>query len=145
MTAIGPGYIELIGLGFLIATCLARRSSEATKEPGEFRAPHGRWVDIASPYDPVCIGSSITGTPAQTLSVVNQRHLWKLLKEHMSYFENPAVGAALARSAERGLLANVSFADPYRTFGMLRMAGVVAAFASACLAVIAERALTPWT
>lgn len=63
--------------------------------PTEWATPTGRWVDVVSVWDPVCVGGTLSDDAGEQRVVVNAKTVRELPREHQRYFENPHVGAII--------------------------------------------------
>lgn len=109
--------------------------------PPEIATPTSRWVDVWSPYDPVCIGGPSSDAPLlEEVRLVNARSLRAIPTEHVTYFANPAVGSVLA-SVVRG--SELPVTTSHRVPGLAAVAAGCGALATTIAAgvVLAVRQL----
>lgn len=96
----------LILIGFAVLFGVARLLIGRMQfDPSTLRPPISSWWDVSSRYDPVCVGGHVIEDGVHGVDVVNVTKPWQLPREHVAYFDNPAVAevvAAALASAECG-------------------------------------------
>lgn len=108
VVALLAGVAVAVGLAVAFVT-------RASGTPDEWATPSARWVDVMSPWDPVCVGGTLSDPAGEQLVVINASRIRELLREHTAYFENPAVAQVIADVAcGRPLTSVADPVTPYR-------------------------------
>lgn len=85
---------DTVTLVFALVVLSLAYANRGRPVPDEIGDPSGRWIDVSSIYDPVCVGARLEES-AEQVAVVNSRRIRELPTEHTTYFSNAAVGSVL--------------------------------------------------